>query len=459
MKKIILIIALVFMTGASAVMSAQQNNTRTAYFLDNYTYGYRLNPAFAGTRNFVSIPVLGNFSIGGESNIGLSNFLYPASNGKLALFIDDSVSDQEFLSGLKDNNKLNANLNLTLLALGFKTGQLYHTIDASFKVNENSVLPKSLFSFVKVGTANGDNSWQIGNVGIGADAMGEIAYGLSTNIGESLRIGARLKVLMGLAHADMLVDKLDISMTEENWSASTHGKLEVAGPVKFTSGSGNSIDLSQLEFGEFSGLSGFGFGIDLGASYRFLEHFTASVSLLDLGIMSWKNMTQAQSAGSSYSFDGFGTITEGSDFGQQLEGLTDELMNLIKFEKTATATGSRGLKATLHAGIEAEMPFYDRLSFGLLGTHRFNGAYSWTEGRLSANITPVDCIGLAVSGAVSEFGGSIGGIVNFVFPGINLFVGVDSFMVKVSPQFIPVEKFNTNLALGLNITFGKGQKE
>ena len=64
-----------------------------------------------------------------------------------------------------------------------------------------------------------------------------------------------------------------------------------------------------------------------------------------------------------------------------------------------------------------------------------------------------------MSGAVSEFGGSIGGIVNFVFPGINLFVGVDSFMVKVSPQFIPVEKFNTNLALGLNITFGKGQKE
>ena len=46
--------------------------------------------------------------------------------------------------------------------------------------------------------------------------------------------------------------------------------------------------------------------------------------------------------------------------------------------------GKKGLHATLHAGIEAEIPFYDRLSFGLLGTHRFNGAYSFTEGRLSA---------------------------------------------------------------------------
>ena len=118
-----------------------------------------------------------------------------------------------------------------------------------------------------------------------------------------------------------------------------------------------------------------------------------------------------------------------------------------------------GLAATLHAGIEAKMPFYERLSFGLLGTHRFNGAYSWTEGRLAANVMPVDCIGLAASCAVSNFGGSFGGIVNFVFPGFNFFVGVDSFMLKVSPQYIPVEKFNTNLALGFNITFGKGQKE
>ena len=72
---------------------------------------------------------------------------------------------------------------------------------------------------------------------------------------------------------------------------------------------------------------------------------------------------------------------------------------------------------------------------------------------------PVDCIGLAASCAVSNFGGSFGGIVNLAFPGFNFFVGVDSFMLKVSPQYIPVEKFNTNLALGFNITFGKGQKE
>ena len=448
------------MVAPSAVMSAQQNNTRTAYFLDNYTYGYRFNPAFSSERNFISIPILGNISLGGESNVGLSNFLYPTSNGKLALFIDDSISEQAFLGGLKDFNQLNTNLNLTLLALGFRTGNFYHTFDASVKVNQNAVLPKSLFNFVKVGTANGATSWQIENVGLGADAFGEIAYGLSTTIGESLHIGARLKVLMGLAHAEMMIDKLDLSLTGEKWAASTEGVVEIAGPISTGSSSADNVDLSNVGLDEFNGLGGFGFGVDLGASYEFLDYFTASASLLDLGFISWKDMTKASSTGAnSYEFNGFGTISDGSELQQQLNGLKDELLGLVQFEKSETGSGMSGLAATLHAGIEAKMPFYERLSFGLLGTHRFNGAYSWTEGRLAANVMPVDCIGLAASCAVSNFGGSFGGIVNFVFPGFNFFVGVDSFMLKVSPQYIPVEKFNTNLALGFNITFGKGQKE
>ena len=448
------------MVAPSAVMSAQQNNTRTAYFLDNYTYGYRFNPAFSSERNFISIPILGNISLGGESNVGLSNFLYPTSNGKLALFIDDSISEQAFLGGLKDFNQLNTNLNLTLLALGFRTGNFYHTFDASVKVNQNAVLPKSLFNFVKVGTANGATSWQIENVGLGADAFGEIAYGLSTTIGESLHIGARLKVLMGLAHAEMMIDKLDLSLTGEKWAASTEGVVEIAGPISTGTSSADNVDLSNVGLDEFNGLGGFGFGVDLGASYEFLDYFTASASLLDLGFISWKDMTKASSTGAnSYEFNGFGTISDGSELQQQLNGLKDELLGLVQFEKSETGSGMSGLAATLHAGIEAKMPFYERLSFGLLGTHRFNGAYSWTEGRLAANVMPVDCIGLAASCALSNFGGSFGGIVNFVFPGFNFFVGVDSFMLKVSPQYIPVEKFNTNLALGFNITFGKGQKE
>lgn len=76
--------------------------------------------------------------------------------------------------------------------------------------------------------------------------------------------------------------------------------------------------------------------------------------------------------------------SDGSELGTQLEGMKDDLLGLVQFQKSTEARGTKGLHTTLHAGIEAEIPFYDRLSFGLLGTHRFNGAYSFTEGRLSA---------------------------------------------------------------------------
>lgn len=445
----------------SLAASAQQNNTRTGYFLDNYTYGYRLNPAFSPEKNFVAIPVLGNISLGADSDVALSNFLYPTENGKLALFIDDSMSEQTFLGSLKDDNQLNTNLNLTLLAAGFRTGRLYHTIDVSMKATQNATLPKSLFAFIKTGTANGDTSWLIENVGLGVDAFGEIAYGVSTDIGESLHIGARLKLLMGMGHVDMNIDKLDISMTEEHWTATTVGNLDASGPFVFDSSSESTVDLTSFVLDmENMNTAGFGFGLDLGASYDFLDYFTASVSLLDLGFMSWKNMTQASSTGaSSYYFDGFGTISGGDDIKPQLEDMKDDILGLVQLEKVGVGNETKGLSATLHAGLEAKMPFYDKLSFGLLGTHRFNGEYSWTEGRLAANVTPIKSIGIAASYAISNFGSSLGGIVNFTLPGFNFFVGMDSFipLFNISPQGIPVDNMNTSLALGFNITFGKGQ--
>ena len=104
------------------------------------------------------------------------------------------------------------------------------------------------------------------------------------------------------------------------------------------------------------------------------------------------------------------------------------------------------------------MPFYERLSFGLLGTQRISGSYSWTEGRLSANLAPVNFFSLSCSCAASSFGNSVGAVVNFHFPGLNLYAGVDSFLplLNVVPKYyIPVGHLNTNLALGLDITFGK----
>ena len=45
------------------------------------------------------------------------------------------------------------------------------------------------------------------------------------------------------------------------------------------------------------GIAGYGFGIDLGASYKIMDNLTVSASILDLGFISWsKSSTQIANA-------------------------------------------------------------------------------------------------------------------------------------------------------------------
>ena len=86
--------------GASA-----QQNLRTGYFLDGYIYKYKMNPAMAPERGFFALPVMGNIGLGVETNLGLSTFVYPTSQGGLTTFLSPRVSSEDFLKNIADNNK------------------------------------------------------------------------------------------------------------------------------------------------------------------------------------------------------------------------------------------------------------------------------------------------------------------------------------------------------------------
>ena len=108
-------------------------------------------------------------------------------------------------------------------------------------------------------------------------------------------------------------------------------------------------------------------------------------------------------------------------------------------------------------GLEFRLPFYTRMSLGVLGTHRYDGPRSWTEGRFSLNYAPFRWLSLAGNYAISTFGHSYGAALNLHPKGFNLFVGVDSFkpILNVTPQMIPIDEINTNLKFGITFPFGK----
>ena len=454
--------------------TASAQALHSGYFLEGYTYRHLMNPAFEPERNYVSIPGIGNINMGTQSNVGLNTFLYPYGNGKLTTFMNSAVSSDEFLGKLKDNNRINMNMNLTLLSVGFRAWGGFNTFDVSLRSNTSLNLPRGLFEFMKVGMDGTNPVYEMDGLGISSNNYAEIALGHSHQINERLRIGAKVKALLGLGNASIKMTDMKVQMAENQWMVQANGELNasVKGltlPTKGESGKtlnnpseATLIDWDNMDI-DSPGLSGYGMAVDLGATYKLLDNLTLSAALLDLGFISWSNTIKGATSNEPWLFDGFHNIAMGSDdpngdkpLEDQLEDLGKDVENYASFHRTETGgSATKMLGATLNIGADYAFPLYDKLHFGFLSSTRINGPYSWSEGRLSANVSPVKWFDAGVKYGLSTFGSSFGWILNFHPCGFNFFVGMDHTLTKVTPQYIPVGNANTNVSLGFNITFGK----
>ena len=461
MKKIFysVLLALAFCATASA-----QHNLRTGYVLDGYIYKHKLNPAFASDRGYFAIPVAGYVSAGVESNLAVSTFLTPDGNGNLMTFLNPSVSTEDFLSGIADNNPLNVNVDIPVLSFGFHAGKSFNTLDLSLKTDVRTNIPGSMFSWAK---QYGD-TFDMSNFGLNADARLELAYGYSRQFGEKFRFGFKLKFIAGLAKANYAMEQLTMTMTESEWSVASKGAGYFAAP---------GIGFKTTDAGAISGFNvpsdyqlmidsaiqnkNYGGAVDLGFSWDIFKWLTLSASVTDLGFVNWNGVSRLESAErvTAYTgFDNLGPDTDMSAIGAEFNALGEQIMDALYPKVVGTnELLKENLSATAHAGLELRVPFYKRLSVGVLATHRFDGAYSWKELRGSVNWALFRWLSFSASHAESTYGQSFGGAVNFHPRGLNIFVGVDSYkpVMNVSPQYIPIDSFNTTVAAGINFAFGK----
>lgn len=300
------------------------------------------------------------------------------------------------------------------------------------------------------------------NLGLNADARLELSYGYSRSILGWIRVGAKVKLLAGIAKAEYAMDKLTLDLQSDKWRAEAEGNGYFHAPgVRLTADNGviNGIDVPDYSAVLDAALASrnFGAALDLGVSMDLIRILTVSASITDLGFMSW-NGSRLGSHNSSLEYSGIENIgAEGTDVEQQLAGLGEELLEIISPRVMGEEKLTDMLGMTAHVGVECRMPFYNRLSAGVLGTCRLDGPYSWWETRASVNLALFRILSLSASYAYSTFGGSYGAAINFHPNGVNLFIGVDSFkpVLNMTRQYIPIDSFNTNIAFGLNIAFGK----
>ncbi len=468
MKKILLIIAAVCISAASFAQSSAQN----AYFLDGYTYCHDLNPSFATERSYLALAGVGSLNLSIKSNMGVSTFLYPMDKGGVTTFLNPAISADQFLGSLNKKNTFDLGINTKLLSVGaWGKKSTFTSFDINLKSLTSLSLPYDMFEIMK--TFGAKDEYSFSNLAVGTDNYLEVALGQSRNIGSHLRVGAKVKVLVGIAKALVDVDNATLTMSEDLWSARLGARAELAagnGLIDIPTRPGgqfafDAIDLNEpSKAGDF--LNGFGLALDLGASYRMLDNkLTLSAALLDCGFMHWKDYIELNTNTASFDFDGFGTITadelKSMEFGDRFSSLGEGFNGMDQLNLSARGGNSRLLHATLNLG--AEYQVVKMLSAGLLFTTRSTAVCNWTEARLSANFKPAGWFSASLSGAVSTFGPELGFGLNLHNRVFTLFVNTNALATRYTAPInadgvslqLPVGPLKGDVNFGLVLNLSK----
>ena len=450
---------------ACAFLNVNAQDLRTGFFSDQFLYKHDINPAFANDSSYFSIPLLGNINAGMMGNFGYEqvvreNPLYPnRSDKKMTSFMNPYLSNplKGFASG---DNKINGEVKMTIMSAGFKKWNGYNTVELNVRANANVSVPFRLFQFAAEAS---NDRYDIGDINASAQAFTELSFGHSRQIDRKLRVGAKLKLLVGFSDIDLKMKDVVADLKDANvWriSADAQSHVSMKG-FKYMSKT-KTYNTSETQYQHVNdvdldgfGISGFGAAIDAGAVYKVNDDFTVSASVRDLGAIVWTKDQYATNDAKTFLFDGFHDVSANSSSPDKLDNkadkYTDQMLDFANLrDKGDKGTRVTGIGAAVSAGCEYTIPTFRMLKVGLLGTARINGPYSWAEARIGGNISPVSWFDGTASFSVNNYSASLGLLANFHTRHFNFFLGFDSLTKKMSKEFIPLNS-NGGVSFGFNV--------
>ncbi len=442
---------------AAACLASHAQELQTGYFSSGYAYSYNLNPALHSDYRFVALPVIGSTSLGFLGNIGMASLLYP-HDGNLVTFMHPDVSTEEALANFNSgNNMISTDVNANLLSIGIKTGKLYNVIDFSLRASVDGSLPYDLFRFLKTGTTEAD-SYDFSGLNVRGAAFAQIGLGSSWRIGD-LTVGVKLKGLVGLAGLNVKMDRMNLRLTGDEWTVSADGTLsgaydamKIATKKSSTGTYSDIIDFSNSEFDKRLGFNGFGLGLDLGLVYN-VGPVALSAAVTDLGGINWYNNLRGETAVKDWKYSGSNDVDldSGNTIGDELTNVADEFSELFEFRKGEEESELRMLPATVRVG--AKYNVLNNFSVGLLGTYRFNSLVPYREVRVALDFNPFKALDMTGSAGISNYGATLGGLLNIKIPWATIFFGMESILGKINPQGIPLDEMNSRITFGTHISW------
>lgn len=440
-------------------LGAWAQNTESGYFVDEYTYRFQMNPAMGNDRNFVSMPAIGNLNLDMHGDLNLNDVLYNL-DGRTVLFLNPGISAEQVMHRIDHRNYACADVKIPVMSAGFKAWGGYNTISITARANVNTLIPRSLFSLLKEGVAN--QSYDLTDLSARASAYAEVGLGHSHQLSSEVRVGGTLKFIIGGANMSTKINHATLTLGEEYWTVQSDATLNSS--VKGLTYETTVNDRTGHEYVngmkvKDTGPNGFGVGLDLGVVYtpQALPNWEFSAAVLDLGFIGWKNNVQASTNGLQEFVTSRYTFNVDSDapnsFSSEWDKLRDDLSAIYELDDNGDV-GSRTtpLAATVNLGVAYTLPAYDRLRFGLLNTTVYNGPFTYTDFRFSANVAPVDVFSAGVNFGAGTYGCAFGWMANLHVTGFNFFLGMDHTFGRLAKQGVPLAA-DAQFNLGMNFLF------
>ena len=433
MNKKFLVAASIFATA----ITAQAQYLRTSYFMEGASTRVQMNPGHQPTRGYLNLPLIGGFNVTANTNsLGINDIIDITKDG------NDFLNNNTLYNSLQQDNRFNLNLNTNLLSFGWIKGKNFWSVNAGLRMDIGAQINKDMFTMMRnmngfdiESVAGQKQSYKMGNQSINMNAYAEVGLGLSRRITEKLTVGARAKMLLGLARTEVNIEQFDLNLevpevkvgqedfSEEDWYGKNYSYDAKANVVTTLKGGGmtfdennmiNGFDLDASSFG----IAGTGFGVDLGASYSIFNNLTVSAAVLDLGVMKWnKNNTTMATV------EGHQNVTISEDNYDQYIGGDILSLDRFDFKKDEEADYKSSTKLSTTILLAAEYGLLNnKLSVGAVYSSRFVQPKTQTELTFLATLRPSNAFNAAISYSPILSGGKSFGLALKLGP---IFAGTD----------------------------------
>lgn len=440
MKKIKL--SLLFLSLSLAAFAQQD---LTMYNLNEIPQATYSNPSnqFNG-KWFLGLPGLSsNYLSLSNSGFAYSDIIKKRNNDLLLDF-------DALLGEIKDNNYLSFNTRIDLFSFGLS---LNDRTQLSFSVSEVASLklayPKDFIRFIYEGNASfEDNSVDLDGIGVNLAHYREYAFGLSHQLTQKLRLGARAKYLYGMENVYSRRTNISIFTDPNTFAITADADIDIR-----TAGFDN-VDFEEEGVSNYlTGRGNRGMGIDLGANYDLNGKISLNASILDLGFIRWNDFTSKLTTKGNFTYSGIEVSAFGDDDTTNRETSFDRVADSLEeaFEVETTNGEAYSAPLTSRFMIGANYRLNER-SFGgvILQSEIFNRSIkpSFT---LHYNRKMTKWITLAASYSyINRSFNNLGIGLNFNPGPVQLYVVSDNLLGAFRPQHTR----HLQIRFGINFIFG-----